>query len=561
MNIHNLEDLMNRLLLIAMVALLLISACSVNTGMPQPSQVVENYSGLVTKVAILPLKTMDARSRNVRKILTVRDFDYVFSAYPQYELLDMEFVADEFEVLGIPNVDDMELEEMNEIAELTDANVIVLGNIASLRADLFTLSLRFYSARTNELRQVNFNVPNIKEQRWESLNKNLMAELDRFITNEVEKIFNVAANFYAGGNYQEAENQLKVTIGLDPEKIDAYYYLGATYYKTEQYSLAETNFNKALELNPEHYQTLVMMNEMYEKTGEKMKRIGVMEKIAATKDDADLWLVIGNLYAEEQDYESAENALNNALSLNDDNPRVKVRLAFLLYDQGRYNDALPYLESANETFPENDLISRRLAVSYQRSGRMADAIANYEGLIRLNPNNTQAYLNVVSLYRNQASETTDETIKQEMNNKAIETMNQLIRIQPDNALAYLNLASIYLAMGNNDLAETNANAAIERDPSLYQSYVIMATINQSKGTNEYNRFADLERLAADAVGRQATTLSRQRDAAKANANRYFRNAVDQLNTARSLTAEPDILNDIQNRLKSLSNLVSQTQGY
>ncbi|MCB5279139.1 MAG: tetratricopeptide repeat protein [Candidatus Cloacimonetes bacterium] len=552
---------MNRLLLIAMVALLLISACSVNTGMPQPSQVVENYSGLVTKVAILPLKTMDARSRNVRKILTVRDFDYVFSAYPQYELLDMEFVADEFEVLGIPNVDDMELEEMNEIAELTDANVIVLGNIASLRADLFTLSLRFYSARTNELRQVNFNVPNIKEQRWESLNKNLMAELDRFITNEVEKIFNVAANFYAGGNYQEAENQLKVTIGLDPEKIDAYYYLGATYYKTEQYSLAETNFNKALELNPEHYQTLVMMNEMYEKTGEKMKRIGVMEKIAATKDDADLWLVIGNLYAEEQDYESAENALNNALSLNDDNPRVKVRLAFLLYDQGRYNDALPYLESANETFPENDLISRRLAVSYQRSGRMADAIANYEGLIRLNPNNTQAYLNVVSLYRNQASETTDETIKQEMNNKAIETMNQLIRIQPDNALAYLNLASIYLAMGNNDLAETNANAAIERDPSLYQSYVIMATINQSKGTNEYNRFADLERLAADAVGRQATTLSRQRDAAKANANRYFRNAVDQLNTARSLTAEPDILNDIQNRLKSLSNLVSQTQGY
>jgi len=561
MNIHNLEDLMNRLLLIAMVTLLLISACSVNTGMPQPSQVVENYSGLVTKVAILPLKTMDARSRNVRKILTVRDFDYVFSAYPQYELLDMEFVADEFEVLGIPNVDDMELEEMNELAELTDANVIVLGNIASLRADLFTLSLRFYSARTNELRQVNFNVPNIKEQRWESLNKNLMAELDRFITNEVEKIFNVAANFYAGGNYQEAENQLKVTIGLDPEKIDAYYYLGATYYKTEQYSLAETNFNKALELNPEHYQTLVMMNEMYEKTGEKMKRIGVMEKIAATKDDADLWLVIGNLYAEEQDYESAENALNNALSLNDDNPRVKVRLAFLLYDQGRYNDALPYLESANETFPENDLISRRLAVSYQRSGRMADAIANYEGLIRLNPNNTQAYLNVVSLYRNQASETTDETIKQEMNNKAIETMNQLIRIQPDNALAYLNLASIYLAMGNNDLAETNANATIERDPSLYQSYVIMATINQSKGTNEYNRFADLERLAADAVGRQATTLSRQRDAAKANANRYFRNAVDQLNTARSLTAEPDILNDIQNRLKSLSNLVSQTQGY
>jgi hypothetical protein len=35
---------------------------------------------------------MDARSRNVRKILTVRDLDYVFSAYPQYELMNMEVV-------------------------------------------------------------------------------------------------------------------------------------------------------------------------------------------------------------------------------------------------------------------------------------------------------------------------------------------------------------------------------------------------------------------------------------------------------------------------------------
>ncbi|MCB5256567.1 MAG: hypothetical protein LHW63_03545, partial [Candidatus Cloacimonetes bacterium] len=84
---------MNRLLLIAMVAFLLISACSVNTGMPQPTQEVENYTGLVTKVAVLPLKTMDARSRNIRKILTVRDLDYVFSAYPQYELMDMDYVA------------------------------------------------------------------------------------------------------------------------------------------------------------------------------------------------------------------------------------------------------------------------------------------------------------------------------------------------------------------------------------------------------------------------------------------------------------------------------------
>lgn len=552
---------MNRLLLIAMVALLLISACSVNTGMPQPTEAQEEYTGLVTKVAFLPLKTMDARSRNVRKILTVRDLDQVFAAYPQYELLNMEEVAREYADFRFPDVDDIDLDEMAEVAAATNANVLILGNISSLRADLFAMNLRLFSARTNELRQLNFNVSNLKQHRWKQLDDSLMGEMDRFISNEVDRIFNLATNFYAGANYAEAERQLQVAIGLDPENADAYYYLGATYFRTERYALAEANFNKVLELNPENYQTLVMMNEMYEKTGENMKRIAIMERIADMNDDAELWLVIGNLYAEAGEMTKAEAAFNSALALNQDNPAVKTRLAFLLFDQERFADAIPYLESAYDSFPENDLISRRLAVSYQRSGRMAEAIARYEGLIRANPNNVNAYLNVVSLYRNQASESTVQSVKDQMNAKAIETMNQLIRIAPNNAMSYLNLASIYLAQGNNNAAETNANATIQRDPSLYQPYLILATISQTRGTNEYNRFVDLERRAAAAVGRQATTLSRDRDAAKAAANTQFRNAVSHLTTARTLSSEPEIQRDIQSRLSTLNNLVSQTAGF
>jgi tetratricopeptide (TPR) repeat protein len=552
---------MNRLLLIAMVALLLISACSVNTGMPQPTEAKEEYTGLVTKVAFLPLKTMDARSRNVRKILTVRDLEYVFSEYPQYELMDLEEVAREYNDFRFPDVDDIDLDEMLEVAQATNANLLILGNIASLRSDLFAMNLRLFSARTNELRQLNFNISNLKNQRWKQLDESLMGAIDSFISTEVDRIFNLATNFYAGANYAEAEKQLQTAIGLDPENVDAYYYLGATYFRTERYALAETSFNKVLELNPESYQTLVMMNEMYEKTGDNMKRIATMERIADMNDDEELWLVIGNLYAEAGEMTKAEAAFNSALALDEESPIVKTRLAFLLFDQERYADALPYLESAYDSFPENDLISRRLAVSYQRSGRMADAIARYEGLIRANPNNVNAYLNVVSLYRNQATEATDQATKDAMNAKAIETMNQLIRISPNNAMPYLNLASIYLAQGNNNAAETNANATIQRDPGLYQPYLILATVSQSKGTNEYNRFVDLERRAAAAVGRQATTLSRDRDAAKAAANNHFRTAVSHLTTARTLSSEPEILREIQGKLSSLSNLISQTAGY
>jgi len=552
---------MKKLVFIAMIALLLISACSVNEVRPEVDQAREQYSGLTTKVGILPLKSLDAASRNINRILTVRDLDYVFATHPQYQLLSMAIVEKSFKTFGIPDVDDLEPEEMKEIADEIGANVLIVGSISADRGNAFAVAMKLFSARTNELRQVNFSVTNDKVARWASLENNLMTELDRFISTEVDKIFNFATNFYASGNYPEAERQLNLALGLDPDNKDAHYYLGATMLKTQNYAAAETSFNNALAIDPNHMQTLRMMNDMYEAQGDNIKRVAVMEKIASINDDEELWLAIGNLYAETNNIPKAEQAMRSALSVNADYAPAQTRLAFLLYDAGRFGDAIQYLESAYDAFPENDIISRRLAIAYQRSGRMDEAIARYEGLIRNNPNNAQAYLNVVSLYRQQASEASDPAIVEQLNTKAINAMNELKRVDPENPMAYLNLASIYLAQGKNADAETNANLTLQKDPTLYQPYIILATVNQSKGTNDYNRFVDLEKRAAAAVGRDATRLSGERDSAKSAANASFRRAVEQLNAAKLRATEPEALNDINNRINRLTTLVNQTAGY
>jgi tetratricopeptide (TPR) repeat protein len=552
---------MKKLVFIAMIALLLISACSVNDVRPEMDQTREEFTGLTTKVGILPLKNLDASSRNINRILTVRDLDYVFATHPQYQLLSMTDVEKSFKTFGIPDVDDLEPEEMKEIADEIGANVLIVGSISADRGNAFAIAMKLFSARTNELRQVNFSVTNDKVARWKSLDDNLMTELDEFISTEVDKIFNFATNFYASGNYSEAERQLNLALGLDPENKDAHYYLGATMFKTQNYAAAEASFNQALAIDPEHMQTLRMMNDMYEAQGDNTKRLVVMEKIANINEDEELWLAIGNLYAETNNLPKAEQAMRSALSVNPDFALAQTRLAFLLYDAGRFGDAIQYLESAYDAFPENDIISRRLAISYQRSGRMDEAIARYEGLIRNNPNNAQAYLNVVSLYRQQATEATDPAIAEQLNSKAINAMNELKRVDPENPMAYLNLASIYLAQGKNADAETNANLTLQKDPTLYQPYIILATVNQSKGTNDYNRFVDLEKRAAAAVGRDATRLSGERDAAKTAANASFRKAVEQLNAAKLRANEPEALNDINNRISRLTTLVNQTAGY
>lgn len=552
---------MNKWFLIAIAAMLLMVGCTSNRSNTQGDQtIVAPYTGLVTKVAILPLKSVDSQSRYIQKILTVRDLELAFDKHQKYELMDMDDIAAEYKLTGFPDVDDLELEEMAEIAEMTKCDILIMGSISSVRGDVFAIAMRFFSPRTSELRQLNFSVTKDKFSRWAALEKSLMGDLDIFVSNETDKIFNIATNNYSIGNYKEAEKSLKLALALNPELKDANYYLGATYYKSGKLDDAIVSLNKNLEKDPEHQPSLLMLMDIYEQTNKPLKRLEVMEKVAAMNNDEELWLSIANLYVEQGDNTKAETALLKAIALEPDFALAQSRLAFLLYDQGRYADSIPYLEFAFDRYPENDLISRRLAVAYQKSNRMDEAIAKYELVIKNNPSNPQAYLSVVGLYRIQASEATDPKVATAIYQKAINTLKALINTQPDNALPYVNLASIYMTQSKLADVETNANLAIQKDPTLYLPYVYLSTVSQNKGTNDYNRFADLEKQAAKAVGKKANTLKKDRDNARLSAVANFRKAADYLNQAKSRATEGESINDINSRLARINQLISSASS-
>ena len=552
---------MNKWFLIAIAAMLLMVGCTSNRSNTQVDQtIVAPYTGLVTKVAILPLKSVDSQSRYIQKILTVRDLELAFDKHQKYELMDMDDIAAEYKLTGFQDVDDLELEEMAEIAEMTKCDILIMGSISSVRGDVFAIAMRFFSPRTSELRQLNFSVTKDKFSRWAALEKSLMGDLDIFVSNETDKIFNIATNNYSIGNYKEAEKSLKLALALNPELKDANYYLGATYYKSGKLDDAIVSLNKNLEKDPEHQPSLLMLMDIYEQTNKPLKRLEVMEKVAAMNNDEELWLSIANLYVEQGDNTKAETALLKAIALEPDFALAQSRLAFLLYDQGRYADSIPYLEYAFDRYPENDLISRRLAVAYQKSNRMDEAIAKYELVIKNNPSNPQAYLSVVGLYRIQASEATDPKVATAIYQKAINTLKALINTQPDNALPYVNLASIYMTQSKLADVETNANLAIQKDPTLYLPYVYLSTVSQNKGTNDYNRFADLEKQAAKAVGKKANTLKKDRDNARLSAVANFRKAADYLNQAKSRATESESITEINNLLTRVNQLISSASG-
>lgn len=518
-------------------------------------------SAVTTKVAILPLKAYDSGSKYIQKILTKRDLKQAFDKHAQYDLMDMKSVEKKFKQSGFRDAEALEIEEMSEVAKNIETDLMVIGNITSLNPVTFRVSMRFFSPRTKEIKSTDFNVGKDKVARAKVLQDAMMAEIDRFVSTEVEKMYNIAANFYQNGNYAEAERSLLNVIDLAPNMKDAYYTLGATYQKQKKYELAIAKMNKVLELEPGNLQALYALTDIYEATVQPMKRIEVMSQIADKTEDHEMWFNIGNLYAESGDTAKAEASFRKSLTIEPNYGLARYRLAFLLYDEGKFNEAIEPLEIAFNEFPDNDLIARRLATSYQKAGRINDAISKYETVMANNPTNVSAYLNVVGLYRLKASETNDSKVVAEMNQKAITAMTKLKQVDPTNAIADLNLASIYLSQNRNTDAEASANSALNKDPNLYLPYVILATISQTRGTESFNQFVDLEQKAAKAVGTKANQLKKQRDAAKAAAASSFSRAKDQLNQALSRAQEAEARTDIQNRINRVNNLLSQASGY
>ena len=515
------------------------------------------------KVAVLPLKRLDSASKYIQKFLTIRDLQRSFDLDESFELLNMKTSANIFRELAFDDVDEMDKEDMAEIGKELEADVVILGVISSVNDQLFSIQFRFYSMRTDDIVSQRIDVVKDKRRRWAVLDNDFMGRLNSFFNQELEKMNNIALQDYQAENYEQAERGFNNILSYDPNNKQAYHYLGLIAYHDKNYSKAVTNFNLALadSLTTQDANILQSLSSAYRDMGDKENTIITLVKLAELQEDEELWLNIANLYAENNQNQKAKESLDKALEIDPEFLKAQYRMAFLLYDMAEYDNAIPYLEKAANDNPDNDLIARRLALAFQRAGRISEAIARYETIIVQNPTNTIAYLNLAGLYRTAAataSEANNQALVNENNQKTLDTLNKLRAVDPENPIAYLRFADVYLATNRLADAETNANLALSKDSSLYQPYIILASINQRRGTDRYNQFIDLDRQFQSAFGRTATRLANERDEARNAANTFFRRAEDQLKSARTRTNEPEIISDVEGKLVTLAQLINQT---
>ena len=138
-------------------------------------------------------------------------------------------------------------------------------------------------------------------------------------------------------------------------------------------------------------------------------------------------------------------------------------------DLGRYSSALEIYESLYSQSSKNVQVLMGLAVAQQKSGFTESAIATYEELLKIDPDNTDAIVNMLGL------------VKAQYPAVAYRRLSELWENNPNNAFIAGELGLLSASMGQPQDALRYLGVASSLDPNNASHLFNMAVINDRAG--------------------------------------------------------------------------------
>ena len=263
-----------------------------------------------------------------------------------------------------------------------------------------------------------------------------------------------------------------------------------------------------------------------------------------TKDEADTWLLYGQIYQAigddstgsvqaEQPYQEAMKGYSKAMALTDEGDSEydmatqmteqlwanSVNKGAKLYSDKDYKNAITYFDVAKMAKPQDTTAYIYAGISAQQDGQLADAAENYAFLVdSLDYKSKDFYNSLIYIYLVEQKDSDKalnylqkaqevfpedpEFLKQEItvliNNeqydKAEQQLTKAIESEPDNAILYYNRGYLYEQMGSGEQAVENYQQAAEIDPQYFDATFNLAAYyyNQAAETLQKANNMDLK---------------------------------------------------------------------
>jgi tetratricopeptide (TPR) repeat protein len=284
-----------------------------------------------------------------------------------------------------------------------------------------------------------------------------------------------------------ANKAFEKAIGFNAAYTEAYLENGMVLNEMRQTDKAKANFTKLYELQPGNKQAIKELTSLYYNYRQYDNAIAFAKKCADC-EDADK--IIGMSYYQQEDYASAEKALQAAIRKNPADAEAMYTLARNYLDMEEYKRAVPFYEKAITMPGAKNTWMYELGLLYYNNNDFKNAVAaftraadnGYEqkndfnenlgyaalysgdyargeelllGILKRKPNNTTLLRDMAEVFYNQ-----------KQYDKSLDYCQKLLEIDAKDGKALYQAGLCFQKKGQKDKGQQMCDKAIEMDPSL-----------------------------------------------------------------------------------------------
>lgn len=264
------------------------------------------------------------------------------------------------------------------------------------------------------------------------------------------------------GRHDEAVAAHRRYVALAPNEPNAYDSLGTTYQWSGDYESAIASYNRALALNSNFDIAIVHLANTYFQTGRYAEAIGLyrryIENAPSNVERARGYKCIAIVYLKKQQCDLAEKSAQELLKIQQDSVWTPYVVAL------ERNDSVAAKQLEKRIFIETEISNRGSKSSLRpefyrrgyialRSGNSEEAIANFQEAIRQSPPTWH-----IDTYEDCLA---DAYLKLDRFDEAAAEYERILRLNPNYPLARFHLAQSYERRRMNDKARENYERFLE----------------------------------------------------------------------------------------------------
>jgi tetratricopeptide (TPR) repeat protein len=199
------------------------------------------------------------------------------------------------------------------------------------------------------------------------------------------------------GRVEEAIQQLAIALRVRPTYVDAHYNMGNALVARGDFQQAISHYETCLRLAPPDATTLNNLGSAFLRAGQIEKAIPDFEAaIKLNPRYADPYGNLGTAFYYLRRTADAIHAYQQALTIDPDHLDARHNLAKVLLETDAAA-AIQYDQRVLGGHPGDVVIRNNLAGALAKVGRTPEAVAQYEEVLRLKPDNTDAQRSLAAL--------------------------------------------------------------------------------------------------------------------------------------------------------------------